>query len=178
MDVPSIRTNRTRAAFTLIELLLVIAILSILASIVVSSVNPKKQLGDARNAQRQKDIGVIMSGFAQYAIDHTEFQPSKVDGADLLCPIATSAKKLCTFDTPHGVAEGQCGHADIDCVWTKHLEATYLVDFPIDPSEDEELESANELLRVDYTIEQATNGSRITVSAPSAELNEIITATR
>src|SRR3989344_1939000 len=76
----------TRAGFTLIELLLVIGIIAILASIVIVAINPTKQLGDARDAQRRSDVTTILNAVYQYAIDN--------DG--LLPPgIPSTAREIC-----------------------------------------------------------------------------------
>jgi len=67
--------KKSRAGFTLIELLLVIGIIAILAAIVIVAINPTKQLGDARNAQRRSDVNTILNAIWQYAIDNNGNMP-------------------------------------------------------------------------------------------------------
>ena len=48
--------------FTLIEVLLVVAIIGILAAIVIIAINPRKQLGDPNDATRRADVTTILNG--------------------------------------------------------------------------------------------------------------------
>jgi len=131
-----------RKGFTLIELLLVIGIIAILASIVIVAINPTKQLGDARNAQRKSDVNTILSAVYQYAIDN--------DG-NLPAGISTTNQEIC--------ATGQtCGAGTVDL---DVLTGSYLVRIPRDPQ-------VTTATGTNYWIQEGANG-RITVSAPGAE---------
>ncbi|MFH1346755.1 MAG: type II secretion system protein [Spirochaetota bacterium] len=52
--------------FTLIELVIVIAILAILASVVVLTLNPAQLMAQARDSQRISDLGSVKSAIALY----------------------------------------------------------------------------------------------------------------
>ncbi len=71
-DHQSFQSNRNRA-FTLLEILLVVAIIAILAGIVIVAINPAKQLGNARDSQRKSDINTIYKAVNQYLIDEGHF---------------------------------------------------------------------------------------------------------
>lgn len=134
---------QARRGFTLIELLLVIGIIAILASIVIVAINPTKQLGDARNAQRRSDVNTILNAVYQYAIDNNGNLPSGIP--------TTTALEICVT----GAASCN-GGVDLDA-----LTGSYLVRIPTDPQYTTGTGS-------DYTIVQDANG-RITVTAPSTE---------
>lgn len=128
--------------FTLIELLLVIGIIAILASIVIVAINPTKQLGDARNAQRKSDVNTILSAVYQYAIDNDGNLPSG---------ITTTRAEICATSAT------DCDSAiDLDV-----LTGSYLVRIPRDP----QVQTAT---GTNYWIVEGANG-RITVDAPGAE---------
>ena len=139
-----------KRGFTLIELLLVIGIIAILAAIVIVAINPTKQLGDARNAQRRSDVNTILNAAYQYAIDHNGTLPSGI-------PTGT-AREICVTDAASCV-----NGVDLDV-----LTGSYLVRIPADPQATG--------TGTDYTIMRDANG-RVTVAAPSAE-NTTISVTR
>ncbi len=99
-------------AFTLLEMLLVIAIIAILAGIVIIAINPGRQLAQARNAQRASDLRALYSATQQYYIDNREW-PTGLDG---------SVQDVCKY----GFVDNNCLNLDV-------LVPDYLSAIPGDP---------------------------------------------
>ena len=136
------KKQTNKKGFTLLEILLVVAAISILAGIVIVAINPSKQLGDTRDAQRRSDVNTILNGVYQYSIDENGAMPS----AD----ITTTAKDIC-------VTGGTCtGLVDLSALVPK-----YLVGIPKDPS-------STDVNKTGYTILKTSDG-RITVEASAPE---------
>jgi prepilin-type N-terminal cleavage/methylation domain-containing protein len=148
--------KKNNSGFTLLEVLLVVAIIAILAGIVIFAINPTKQLADSRNTQRRADVNTILNAVYQYAIDTKGVIPAS---------ITTSTTSICRSD----VATSTCtGLVDLTSYLT--LNETYLTGIPRDPS-------ATSATSTGYSISKSVNG-RVTVSAPSAEQSQTISATR
>jgi len=64
-----------RKGFTIIELLVVMAIIGILASVMVIAVNPAHQFAAARDTERQSDLYAILSAVYQYSGEHSGSLP-------------------------------------------------------------------------------------------------------
>jgi len=155
-----------RRGFTLIELLLVIGIIAILASIVIIAINPTKQLGQARDAQRRSDVNTILNAVYQYSIDNNGNLPGN------LGTIAVDTDlNICQRGGTSGVDAVAC--AAISGVSLSALTGSYLVSIPNDPS----LTAATATGLTRYTIRRDANG-RITVKAPRAEQTTAISVTR
>ena len=146
-------TRATRPGFTLIELLLVIGIIAILASIVIVAINPTKQLGDARNAQRRSDVNTILNAVYQYAIDNKGAMPG--------CLAAGSGGNICVKGS---TCTGVTGGCDLDSLTT-----SYIVDIPKDPSG----ATGN-----DTNYDVSVTSGRVTVLTPNAEQGQTISVTR
>lgn len=145
-----------RAGFTLIELLLVIGIIAILAAIVIVAINPTKQLGDARDAQRRSDVNTILNAVYQYAIDNNGNLPGSI-------PTST-AMQVCQGTISGATCTGDEG---VDLFV---LQGDYVVAIPADP------QSAT-ATGTNYWIVQDSSG-RVTVNAPGAEQATSISVTR
>jgi len=137
--------------FTLLEILLVVAAIAILAGIVILALNPSKQLGDTRNAQRRSDVNTLLNAVYQYAIDNNGSLPSG---------ISTTQTEICKSVTCTGLV-------DLGVLITNE---EYLVAIPVDPTG----ESTN---GAGYEIKKTANG-RVTVVAPDAENSATIEVTR
>jgi prepilin-type N-terminal cleavage/methylation domain-containing protein len=142
--------------FTLLEVLLVVAVIAILAGIVIVAINPGKNLGDTRNSQRSSDVNTILNGVYQYSLDNNGVLPSG---------ITTSATEICATD-----GSPCTGLVDLTSLTTS---GKYLVSIPKDP----QCPSACNAEGVGYTISKDTNG-RVTVAAPDAEQGKTITVTK
>jgi len=143
----------SKKGFTLLEILLVVGIISILAGIVILAINPTKQLGDTRNAQRRSDVLTILNAIYQYTLDegHT-LDDLGIGSTDTCDADATDAYGLDTYL----VGEG----------------ATYVTAIPIDPVDGVANTSSGYFADVNSTT------GRITVCAPSAENSVTISVTR
>ena len=150
---------RNQKGFTLIEILLVVAAIAILAGIVILAINPNKQLGDTRNAQRRADVNSILNAVYQYALDNNGTLPTM--------PTATCAL-LATNEVCKLTATGTCATGvNLSVITTAEK---YLTSMPIDPT----VSTTN---GTGYYITKSANG-RVTVCAPSAEQSATISVTR
>jgi prepilin-type N-terminal cleavage/methylation domain-containing protein len=146
--------------FTLIEILLVVAIIAILAGIVIFAINPAKQLAESRNAQRRSDVNTISNAIYQYMLDHNGFLPADTVYLDLTCG-NLSDNQICRTDhTCNGLT-------DLSILTA---EQKYLVSIPTDP-----IGSGAD--NTGYFVSTNYNG-KITVCAPSAEESATISVTR
>jgi prepilin-type N-terminal cleavage/methylation domain-containing protein len=131
--------------FTLIEILVVIGIIAVLATIVIIAINPARQFAQARDTQRVSNVNSILNAIGQRIADNK----GVFEGGT--CPTLPTAPTTASTT------------ALSDC-----LVPLYLTVIPIDPKPDQG----------DYVVSVATSTSRITVSAPSAELTKPISVTR
>ena len=139
--------------FTLIEILIVIGIIAILASIVIIAINPAKQFAQARNTQRESGINAILNAVGQRIADNRgTFQGSFTIGGTFICPtLPTVATPVLTTDEDD--ADDVSGN--LGC-----LEPTYIASLPLDPTGSSGADTG-------FTILVNTVG-RITVCAPEA----------
>lgn len=150
------KNNKSQKGFTLLEVLLVVAIIAILAGIVIIAINPSKQLGDTRNAQRAADVTTILNGVYQYSLDNNGAIPAG---------ITTTATEMCATG-----ASSCTGLVDLSVITANE---EYLTALPKDP----QCSSTCATNGNGYKILKTAN-NRITVSAPAAEQGRVISVTR
>lgn len=119
-------TKTRRKGFTLIEILLVIGMIAVLATVVFVSLDPAKRFRDARNAKRQTDVQSILSAIQTSIIDTQGTMPAG---------ITTVEKQLGTAVSGCATATAGCAVAGSgDCVNLSAPLAKYLKTIPQDPS--------------------------------------------
>ncbi len=155
---------KSNKGFTLLEILLVVAAIAILAGIVIIAINPSKQLGDTRNAQRRSDVNTIINAVYQYSIDNNGVMPINIDAvtdsSQVLGTSGTGCDSTCSAVTTVAACVDLSGD----------LIPTYIVGIPIDPSTGAETNT-------EYYINKDANG-RITVGACDPEQSAVISITR
>lgn len=151
----SSKLNRIQKGFTLIELLVVIGILAVLLAITLIAINPANQFAKANNTKRRSDVNAILNAVNQYMADNKGVLPTGI--TTTARTISNAGADLCTVLVPK-----------------------YIAALPVDPQTNNGLEISDCLSAyvTNYEIIQSTADSRITVSAPGAELAETIAVTR
>jgi len=150
--------------FTLLEVLLVVGIIAILAGIVIIAINPSKQLGDTRNAQRRSDVLTILNAVYQYTIDTNGTLPSVIAVA--------SCSTVGTNEIATSSATTSAASIDLySKLVVSAASSTYLVAIPKDP------QATTTAVGTGYVITKAASG-RVTVCAPLAENSATISVTR
>ena len=154
------KQNRARGGFTLIEILVVIGLIAILASVVFIAINPARQFAQGRNTQRIANANAILNAIGQKMADNKGMM------ADCLANITAADKKI---------AAGT-DNVDLGC-----LAPVYISSLPFDPGAGGAHWTSSSDYDTGYNAAKDENG-RITVSAPAAlaasELSQTISVTR
>lgn len=147
----------TKKGFTLIEILVVIGIIAILAAVVLVAINPGRQFAQARNSQRVSNVNTLLNAISQNSADNKGIFTCVGVGS---IPTASTTIKT-------GV-----GGFDL----RKCIVPNYVTEIPVDPSLGTFISATD--YNTGYEISQASTTKRITISAPAAELDEIIKVSR
>jgi len=167
------KNRGNKKGFTLIEILIVIGLIAILATIVLVALNPARQFAQGRNSQRTSNVNAILNAVGQRIADGKGTFAGLIPGSSpaQTCPgLTVGAAPLLTVDTDYPI------HIDDDTgvvggnLHMKCLAPTYMPAYPLDPKTG----AGND---IGYDLRIDTNG-RITIKAPDAELGETISVTR
>jgi type IV pilus assembly protein PilA len=137
-----------KGGFTLIEILVVIGIIAILATVVLVAINPSRQFAQANNAQRSSNVNAILNAIGQYAADKKGELPPILNGqigtalCEQLVPTYLPALPTDPKSDSKGVSLTTCANASTTNI-------------------------------VGYTA--SLNGGRVTILASSTELTNSIT---
>jgi len=160
------KPSHSNQGFTLLEMLLVVAIIAVLAGIVVVAINPGKQLATVRNTERSFNLNEIHKAMQQYFIDHYIYPAAT----------PTTLTEICnTGNLPYP--------SGIDCgtlIDLSPLVPTYLTSIPVDP-QGSTLSFINNFIPKVYATTNGTgykikksSDNKIVLTAPQAELGETI----
>ncbi len=108
-------------AFTLLEILLVIAAIGILAAIVIVAINPQRQLDQVRTAEVQNNLNTVHKAIQQYLIDHGGYPET----------LSSDIQEVCATESS---SSGE-GSVASDCVDLRPLVPQYLAAIPESPFE-------------------------------------------
>lgn len=151
MDTAIIIKSR-RTGFTLIEILIVIGLIAILATVVLVSLNPARQFAQARDAQRTSNVSAILNAIGQNIVDNKGI---------FTCPGQTIDNNARTIQHPAS------GANQIDL--RPCLVPTYIAEIPVDPKTGSAYDSVTTNYNTGYTV-ATTTGNRVIVSAPATEI--------
>jgi prepilin-type N-terminal cleavage/methylation domain-containing protein len=140
-----------KEAFTLIEMLLVVVIIAILASIVVVAINPARQINNTQDTQRATHANTLVNAIYQYAADNGGTFPASLTASATVMGDDVTEIDVCADLVP-----------------------TYIADMVVDP--DDGLYTDCTTYDTQYTVLLDAN-DRVTVAAPAAE-NTTVSVTR
>lgn len=141
--------------FTMVELIIVIAIIAVLAAGIFVAIDPARRLHEARNSRRQTDVVSILDTIVKIQADNNGTHYATVAAATagsfyVIGTSTTGCNTTCTAKTT------QAACLDLSAVPTN-----YLASIPFDPS-------TGTAANTDYYISKSATGT-VTVGACDAE---------
>ena len=153
---------KNRSGFTLVELIIVIAVIAVLAAATFVAVDPARRLNQSRNATRFNDATTIASAIQQYIVDNDGALPSAIDPSgtfseDTYFQIGTAAVG-CDMTCSNGaVTPVSAACVDLAADLTSYVPA-----FPTDPE-------TSDATATNYVVYRDSTTKAFTVHACNAE---------
>ena len=156
--------QKTLKGFTLIEILVVVALIAILTAITFIAINPAKNFADTRNAQRSSDVVQILNAVTQYTSEQGNSLTTLVAGGTAIPSCVGDA----TASPAYGALPIGTGAGNVNLTGTgiNRLVPDFIVGIPTDPQIIGG--TAGTAANTGYTI-CTTSGSRVRITAPNTE---------
>ena len=171
--------------FTLIEILIVIGIIAILATVVLVALNPSRQFAQAHDSQRTSNVNTILNSIGQRIADNKGLFRATSDAvclATMDIPVASvdeaNAARICK--TGSTVTTCPLVSTQVTLDMRPCLSPTYVAEVPVDPITGAiacTTVACAEGYDTGYVVWKDGNG-RVTVKALGAELSQTILVTR
>ena len=125
------KQNFRPKGFTLIELIVVVAIIALLAASAFVAINPGKRVGNASDAKRWSDVTAIADAISHYAVDYNGTLPSAVNSASAGTTYLFAVAGDSVTTAKYCDALGGSTYAKRDI--SSGLVSTYVPTMPLDP---------------------------------------------
>lgn len=151
----SIMETSKRKGFTLVELIIVVAIIAILAGTIFVALDPARRFAESRNSQRFSDVNTILDAIIKYQADN--------DGTHYLEVESLGSTSFYTIGTCNTGGDTNCGAKTTvtSCVDLTDIGTNYLAKVPKDPKNGTDA-------KTDYYLKKDENDS-ITIGACDPE---------
>lgn len=160
------------SGFTLIELLIVIAVLSILTTVVFVALNPLARFQDSRNSRRYSDADAILGAIKLYQVDNGGAYLSSIASKGFTNGVGNAQNFLISTKDSVDLTGLSCENASgiTDVVNLSELVTKgYLPNLPFDPNNSQVVEADGDVDKSMYYLRVESN-SAITVGACSSEI--------
>ena len=148
-----------RRAFSLVEIVIAITILLTVFGGLFFIISPAERFAKARNQEREVHVNLLLNSLSQNLNDTK---------GGFTCNVGFPPTS-----TPARIAAGPGGYDLIPCLYPK-----FITKAPVDPKNPDAYFTDPYDYDTGYYIVMNATTSRVTISAPSAELGETISATR